>query len=283
MKFNKILSLISGLFCFVNSFCQTAGITSIGSAISCPNTIIKIPVNLFHSPLIGAISLSINYDASVLSALQVGSTGMFISNVNSALLPITQVWYAQSNQPGYPGIKVARIGWGAGNGGVQVDTNINGIAHLFDISFRYFGGTTNLTFDNSTQYGGSCQYADSNGNALVDRPTANYYISGIVSECSPENINNLTEDIFSITNYPNPFSQSTTIDFNIPESGFVTIDIFNIFGEHFLNVANNYFVQGIHKININMTNFGDGIYLCKVKYNKKGKVFSKTCLINIVK
>jgi len=88
---------------------------------------------------------------------------------------------------------------------------------------------------------------------------------------------------FTIGNYPNPFTDKTVIKFVLPEPGIVSIDVFNVFGEHLLNVADKYFIQGRHEVGVNMSNFADGIYTFKVKYNNKGKVFSKTCLMNIIK
>ena len=61
---------------------------------------------------------------------------------------------------------------------LQLDTNSSGVAHLFDLLFRYFGSTTALTFDNSAQSGGNCEYDDSNGNPYIDTPTSIYYING---------------------------------------------------------------------------------------------------------
>jgi PKD-like domain/Secretion system C-terminal sorting domain len=448
MKYNKVLSLITGLFCFVNSFSQNyAGITSIGSVTACPNTVITIPLNVIHSPLISILTLKIYYDSAVLSAIQNGNNGILVTNINS---PLSGLIGSQTNDPYRPGFKQANFVWYALYG-TQLDTDSVGVAKLFEIQFRYFGGTTSLNFDNTFGHGGNCIYGDANSNALIDTPTVNFYISGMVTQDSvpviqgnisgnlfpcqgsnsqysvasssgisytwtgpgtwvgssdsssisyligtfstdsiivapinacgdtgntvsfvvnqnlppgisgnisgnihpsvgsysqysvvdsaglgyywlapgtwtgtsttssitflvgsfttdtifvrPINVcgdtgnavflivtdssmgisKNYKENLFSVTNYPNPFSRKTTIDFNLPEPGIVTIDIFNIFGEHLLNIPDNYFTQGKHDVSINMSNFVDGIYSYKVKYNLKGKILLKTCLMYIIK
>jgi hypothetical protein len=52
MKFTKLFALIIFLFCYASSFSQTqtAGVTSIGSATACPNTVINIPLYVTHTP-----------------------------------------------------------------------------------------------------------------------------------------------------------------------------------------------------------------------------------------
>jgi hypothetical protein len=282
MKSIKILALIAGMFCFTNSFCQYAGVTSIGSTTACPGTIITIPVYLLHSPLIDGISLCVNYDGSVLSALQNGSTSVFLTNVNNALLPIGMWNYAQTDKPGYPGIKRAIFAWNNLTP-AQVDTNSNGYAELFDIQFRYMGGSTTLTFDNSTTLGSFCEYADAIGNPLIDIPSSNYYIPGNVTQCSTGIADNDADKVFSVSNYPNPFSQKTKINFILPEPGIVTVDIFDIFGKLLFNVTDNYFTRGNHETFVNMSGFADGLYFYKIKYYLNGNVFSKTCLMNNIK
>lgn len=49
-------------------------------------------------------------------------------------------------------------------------------------------------------------------------------------------------------NFPNPFSHSTYISFQLPESSHVNIDIYGIFGEKIISLADNTFKAGEHVI-----------------------------------
>ena len=158
------------------------GITSIGSATACPGAIISVPVTLSGSTAISALSLTIDYDATVLSAIQTGNNSNFIINQNNVLTPLVTISRAQTDKPGYSGVKQVKIAWNTCYWAVQLDTNSSGVAHLFDIKFRYLGGTTSLTFDNSANLGGNCEYADNNGYPLIDTQTTIYYVNGTVSQ-----------------------------------------------------------------------------------------------------
>jgi len=49
-------------------------------------------------------------------------------------------------------------------------------------------------------------------------------------------------------NYPNPFNPSTTIAFDIADSGVVNIEIFNVRGQRVLNLVNDNYTAGKHSV-----------------------------------
>jgi hypothetical protein len=52
-------------------------------------------------------------------------------------------------------------------------------------------------------------------------------------------------------NYPNPFNSGTTIEFNLPQSGFVELKIYNLLGELICIPLQNHLLAGDHTINWN--------------------------------
>ena len=165
-----------------NAIAQNAGISTVGSHSACPGTKITVSVNLTKVTNLSGITLTIYYDATVLSALQNGNTGAFLSNVNTACLPLGTWFYNQTTKS--TGIKQIKVGWTST--GSQLDTNASGVAHLFDVTFRYYGGSTGLIFDNSFNTGQNCEYNDGDqGNTLNDSPTSSYYINGTITDLRP--------------------------------------------------------------------------------------------------
>jgi endonuclease/exonuclease/phosphatase family metal-dependent hydrolase len=61
-------------------------------------------------------------------------------------------------------------------------------------------------------------------------------------------------------NYPNPFNPSTTISFSIPESGNVTLTLYNVLGVKVKEIFNSYTVPGQYRIEIDASDFASGLY-----------------------
>jgi len=66
-------------------------------------------------------------------------------------------------------------------------------------------------------------------------------------------------------NYPNPFNPSTSIEFRIPESGFVEIKVYDILGNNVAILVNNYLTAGKHKVDFNASGLPSGIYFYQLK------------------
>jgi hypothetical protein len=69
-------------------------------------------------------------------------------------------------------------------------------------------------------------------------------------------------------NYPNPFNPSTTIEFDIPTSGFVSLKVYNIRGQEITTLVNEEMSQGNHKVEWKPENLSSGIYF--YKFETKG-------------
>jgi len=68
-------------------------------------------------------------------------------------------------------------------------------------------------------------------------------------------------------NYPNPFNPSTTISFNLPESGIVTLRIYNLIGEEVKTLVEGYTEAGIHTFSFNAEGYPSGMYLYRLNTN----------------
>jgi hypothetical protein len=79
---------------------------------------------------------------------------------------------------------------------------------------------------------------------------------------SVEEINSITPIDFSLSqNYPNPFNPSTTINFTIPGSEFVTLKVYNILGSEVATLVNGNLSAGAYKFSFDAQNLASGVYL----------------------
>ena len=80
------------------------------------------------------------------------------------------------------------------------------------------------------------------------------------------------EDFNLIAAYPNPFNVSTRIQYSIPESGTVKIDMYSLKGEYINNLIWAPQFAGVNTTvwdgtNASGSNVSNGIYLCRIEYN----------------
>ncbi|MFY0683978.1 MAG: VCBS repeat-containing protein [Balneola sp.] len=67
-------------------------------------------------------------------------------------------------------------------------------------------------------------------------------------------------------NYPNPFNPSTTIAFGLPQSGKVTLEIFNVLGRKVATLlSNENKTAGRHSINLDARNLSSGMYIYRLQ------------------
>jgi len=80
-------------------------------------------------------------------------------------------------------------------------------------------------------------------------------------------------------NYPNPFNPSTTINFSIPQSGLVTMKIFNILGQEVAELVNEVRNAGFHSVSFDASDLTSGMYIYKIQSGN----FSATRKMMLVK
>ncbi|MDP2362784.1 MAG: T9SS type A sorting domain-containing protein, partial [Ignavibacteria bacterium] len=70
-------------------------------------------------------------------------------------------------------------------------------------------------------------------------------------------------------NYPNPFNPSTTIRYQIPQAGMVTLKIYDILGSEVATLVNEEKVAGKYEVNFSTTggasSLSSGVYIYKIQ------------------
>jgi len=169
-NFIYFIFLVTGSF-FITSqgFTTNAPTTTIGTYAICPGVTFTAPVTVTSFTNIGSFTLRIEYDSTVVSFNP--SSTYFNSALSSASINSTPVSGT---------IKKLMLAWYSMTGVTLSDGSA-----LITLSFTYLNGSTDLAFNNSSNGGGDCEYANPNGIPLIDVPTSSYYFNGHVSTNAP--------------------------------------------------------------------------------------------------
>lgn len=84
---------------------------------------------------------------------------------------------------------------------------------------------------------------------------------------SNERINSIVNNYELMQNYPNPFNPSTNIKFSIPQSGNISLKIYDVLGNEVATLYNGYMNAGSQNINFNASNLASGTYFYQLKTN----------------
>jgi len=81
---------------------------------------------------------------------------------------------------------------------------------------------------------------------------------------------------YELTNYPNPFNNSTTINFKLPKTNRIKLDIYNSKGEKVKNIINNKkLLSGEQKYKFTASNLNSGVYYSVLIIGKNRKIVKK--------
>lgn len=93
-----------------------------------------------------------------------------------------------------------------------------------------------------------------------------YFIDIVDTTGSTVSVNEFAENKFAITqNYPNPFSNNSTIEFNTPTAEVVEITVFNLLGEE-VRTEKISASSGKNTYTLNASNYENGVYFYQLTY-----------------
>ncbi|MEI6020161.1 MAG: aryl-sulfate sulfotransferase [Bacteroidota bacterium] len=110
------------------------------------------------------------------------------------------------------------------------------------------------------------------GNTLTGDPP-NYYTEGDVTSVSSNAVIPQQSEVLQ-QNYPNPFSNNTTIEFKLADNKFIDIEIINLSGAHVKSLVHKSYSQGTYSILWDATTdasvpVSTGVYYCILKADNK--------------
>lgn len=95
-----------------------------------------------------------------------------------------------------------------------------------------------------------------------------YYSNKLPEEIAQNQTIQTIPETFEVNNYPNPFNPSTTINYQLPENGFVTLKVFDILGKEIETLVNENKSAGYYKVNFDGSNLASGVYIYTIRVNE---------------
>ncbi|MBI3587278.1 MAG: T9SS type A sorting domain-containing protein [Ignavibacteriales bacterium] len=76
----------------------------------------------------------------------------------------------------------------------------------------------------------------------------------------------------SLQNYPNPFNPTTVIHFTLPQSGVVSLKVFDMLGREVATLLNEYRNAGSYQVSFNGSSVTSGVYFYKLEANGRSLI-----------
>ena len=70
--------------------------------------------------------------------------------------------------------------------------------------------------------------------------------------------------MISVSNYPNPFNPTTEISFNLPQTAYVTLYIYNVTGQKVAVLVDRQMGAGRHTAQWDAGSFSSGVYFYRL-------------------
>lgn len=101
----------------------------------------------------------------------------------------------------------------------------------------------------------------------VQRAIAEYENNFSSLTYSPQPATNPVIDYVLYQNYPNPFNPSTTIRYELPQDGLVTIKVYDILGQEVRTIVNEFKKADRYEVEFNAIGLASGVYIYRMKVN----------------
>jgi hypothetical protein len=163
------------------------------------------------------------------------------------------IWNISEDTPG-GGNYTIQFGWSSGREGSGFKHDRENLAKIYLLTDTTEAGTGDYTMQFL-----SIPYTLSRGGITELGPF------GIGDFSESTGIDESTEHAISrcelLPNYPNPFSNETTVRFSIPERSFVNLKVYSLLGEEVAELAGKYYPSGMHTETFDGSKLTGSIYL----------------------
>ncbi len=218
------------------------------------STEFELPIRTAMDMQVGAVSLILNYPSDQLEVL-----GVYLTD--NPALPVDHVIYGDE----------LRISWfsmapiNLNNGEALITLQLKSAAPL-SMETMYFS----LAADPLNEL--------ANGQYQVINPAV---LTVDIVKAAGLGIYNpyITSDDLTMSNYPNPFNEITTINYILPDDGKVILDIYDLVGNKVRTLVDETQTAGEYKVKVNLHSLQLGSYTATLRLQGTEATMSKTIKI----
>lgn len=211
-----------------------------------PKDEVLIPVKVDQQVTLGAVTLGLSYDPSVIEVI--GVEDYPVQYIDSEKGTVRIAWFDQNGRSLNESENL-----------LLVRARVLGELHQGQRYFELLEGV---------------EFADVNANVI------NIGLHSPYIETGATGIGEMNNMTLSHSNHPNPFNESTTISYVLPEAGKVNITIYNYFGQKVKTLLEGEQLAGAQKLMLNSTDLRDaGQYFYRITlegqlktWNAKGSI-----------
>ncbi|MFA5670357.1 MAG: T9SS type A sorting domain-containing protein [Balneolaceae bacterium] len=160
---------------------------------------------------------------------------------------------------------------------IENDRGISGNIYSADTTHIYvshdYGNTFELYFETEHEITGLYKKPNSEILYVLTIEELFKFENGVKSSLKTLPVSNEMEsnsqpiEIMLFQNYPNPFNPSTIISYQLPVSGLVKLDVFDMLGRKVATLIDGRTPAGLHEVTFNAQGLSSGMYFYRLKAN----------------
>jgi len=204
---------------------ETIALAYVGEQVVSKGEVVTVPIRIDRNAELGAITLDLTYNTSLIEVIGVNHAEDFV-NIDAEKGILRINWWNTEGADFASGDALALVQ-------VRVLSDISADARFFELA-------------NNTEL------ADLNAHTVKNITLETTALSTVGSE-------------LFITNYPNPFTTTTNISYNLPEDGYVTLVVYNKLGQIVETLVSAHQEAGrAHKVEFGRSDLTPGVYFYKI-------------------
>ncbi|HTR80990.1 MAG TPA: T9SS type A sorting domain-containing protein [Bacteroidota bacterium] len=149
----------------------------------------------------------------------------------------------------------------AGANKQKVNTGFTTDIDFYRPGWTYYKDTLNLTYQTT-----AAAYTGASGGFPAG--DLNWYPSAkaawALTNVEPSGKQTIPTTFSLHQNYPNPFNPSTKISFDLPQSGNVSLKVFNILGQEVASLVDSKMAAGTHEVTFDASKLSSGVYIYRL-------------------